>query len=88
MQTSKAIALRVVELVLFIVALGFIIPPIPSDLGQVYRSLPALLIGGTLFAGSMALALWRGAEHWLTAVLKLLAYLCLVRLIYERVFQY
>lgn len=88
MQKSKVIALRVGELVLFLVALGFLIPPIPSDHGQVYRSLPALIIGGFLFAGSLGLALWRGAEHWLTAVAKLLAYLFLVHLIYERVFQY
>ena len=88
MQKTKMIALRVVELVLFVAALGFFIPPIPSDREQVLTSLPALITGGILFAGSLALALRRGSEHWLTAVVKLLAYLFLVRLIYERVFQY
>ncbi len=88
MQNTKTVALRVAELALFLVALGFLVPPIPSHMGQVYRPLPAMILGGGLFAGSLALGLWRGAEHWSTAVVKLLAFPVLVWIIYGRVFRY
>ena len=87
MQNKKTVAVRVAELALFLVALGFLVPPIPSHIGQVYRPLPAMILGGGFFAGSLALGVWRGGEHWGTAVVKLLAFPFLVWIIHERVFR-
>ena len=82
----KAAALRTIELICFIAALGFMIPPIASDARYPYRTTPGLIIGGLLFAASLALSWRRAAEHWLTAIVKMLAYLLLVWIAYERSF--
>jgi hypothetical protein len=82
----KVAALRTIELICFLAALGFLIPPIASDAGFPYRATPALIIGGFLFAISLLISWWRAAEHWTTAVIKFAVYLLLVWLAYERSF--
>ena len=82
----KAAALRTVELICFVAALGFMIPPIASDARYPYRATSALIIGGLLFAVSLALSWRRAAENWITAVVKVLAYILLVWIAYERSF--
>ena len=73
-------------LILFVAALTFMIPPIASDSQFPHEAAPALVIGGLLFGASLFLSWWRAAEHWITAAFKLLAYLVLVWLAYERSF--
>jgi len=80
----RVAALRSVELICFIAALGFMIPPIASDAEFPYRATPALIIGGLLFTVSLLLSWWRGAEHWITALIKIMVYLVLVWIAYER----
>jgi hypothetical protein len=80
----KIAALRTVELICFLAALAFLIPPVASDAGLPYRATPALIIGGLLFAASLLLLWWRAAEHWIAAAVKLVVYLLLVWIAYER----
>ena len=80
----KVAALRTVELLCFLAALGLLIPPVASDAGFPYRATPALIIGGLLFATSLLLLWWRAAEHWIVAAIKLAVYLLLVWIAYER----
>jgi hypothetical protein len=80
----KVAALRTVELICFLAALGFLIPPVASDAGFPYRATPALIMGGLLFATSLLLSWWRAAEHWIAAAIKLVVYLLLVWIAYER----
>ena len=78
-KNTKPIALRVAELLLFLFALGMLIPPVPSNNNTVYRLAPTLFIGGSAFALSLLLATCRRGEHWLAATIKLLFYfLCSV----------
>lgn len=86
MEKLKEIALRIVELLLFFFALGFLVPPIPSDDKTVYSVTPVLIIGGGAFAVSLLLAMHRRAEHWATVVLKLVFYCMLACIIHQRVF--
>lgn len=79
----RVAALRVIELVCFVGALAFMIPPISST-PQAYHATPALLIGGSLFALSLLAAWWRASEHWITALFKFSAYIVLLWLAYER----
>ena len=79
----RVAALRVIELVCFVGALAFMIPPVSST-PQDYHATPALIIGGSLLAGSLLAAWWRAAEHWITALLKFGAYIVLLWLAYER----
>ena len=79
------IALRVLEVVLFCAALAVSIPPVPSQEAHVYRIAPALVIGGSLFAAALYFGLRRGAETWITALVKLLFYAGFVWLLHERI---
>jgi len=80
----KAASLRIAELICFLAALAFIIPPATSDSHDPHRATPALIIGGLLFAVSLFLSLRRAAEHWGIAAIKLMGYLILVWVAYER----
>ena len=88
MEKAKPIVLRVAELLLFFFALAMLVPPVPSDAQTVYRLAPTLIIGGGAFSLSLFLSICRRAEHWLTAVLKLLFYFGLAWMIHERVFAF
>jgi len=88
MEKSKILALRVVELLLFFFAFAMLVPPVTSDAHTIYRFGPALVLGGGALALSLFLAVFRKAEHWLTAVLKLLFYFGLAWIIHERVFGF
>ncbi len=76
---------EVIELVLLIAAFGFLVPPVPSMKGQVYRFGPAALIGAALFAVATVLRCRRGAQLWPLGVAQLLLYLALGWLLYERI---
>jgi hypothetical protein len=80
----KAASLRIAELICFLGALAFIIPPATSDSSYPHRATPALIIGGVLFAVSLFLSWRRAAEHWGIAAIKLVGYLILVWVAYER----
>ena len=80
----KQLTLRTLEVICFVAALGFLIPPIPSDARYPYRFAPALIMGGAVFAISLLLSRARGAEHWITVAIKLLCYLVLVWIAFER----
>jgi hypothetical protein len=80
----KVAGLRIVELICFLAALGFLIPPVASDAGFPYRATPALIIGQFLFATSLLLSWWRAAEHWIAVAIKLVVYLLLVWIAYDR----
>jgi hypothetical protein len=80
----KAASLRIAELICFLAALAFIIQPATSDSHYPHQVTPALLIGGVLFAVSLFLSWRRDAEHWGIAATKLLGYLTLVWVAYER----
>lgn len=82
--TMKRLALRAVEVICFVAALAFLISPIASDTRYPYPVAPGLIIGGAVFAISLSLSWARGAEHWLTAAIKLLCYLVLVWIAFER----
>ena len=77
--------LRAFEVMLFGFALFMVLPPVPSEEGHVYRFLPVAVIGGSAFAASLLLGGRRGAENWLTALLKLGFYLLLVYVLQMRV---
>jgi hypothetical protein len=80
----KVAALRTLELACFVAALAFMIPPLASDSRYPYQATPGLVIGGFLFTISLFLSWRRGAEHWCTAAIKLLAYVVLVWIAFER----
>ncbi|MDD5139903.1 MAG: hypothetical protein PHY43_06555 [Verrucomicrobiales bacterium] len=82
----KTQVLRGLELFLFFVALAFVIPPVPSNAGQTYRPLPAMIIGVVILLCSLLLARKRGSENLVAILLKMLFYL--VFLNYERVFSF
>ena len=84
----KTKILRGVELILFCVAFGFVIPPVPSNSDQTYRPMPAMVIGGTILLCSLLLAQKRGSENLTTLVLKILFFLMLVYLNYDRAFSF
>ncbi|HEV2806671.1 MAG TPA: hypothetical protein VGW57_17230 [Chthoniobacterales bacterium] len=79
----RVAALRVVELICFVGALAFMIPPVSST-PEHYHAAPALVIGGSLLAVSLLAAWWRAAEHWITALLKFATYIVLLWIAYER----
>jgi hypothetical protein len=84
--TSKlSVVFQALEIVLFGFALFMTVPPVPSEEGHVYRFLPVAIIGGSAFAASLFLAGCRGAENWLTALLKLGFYLLLAYVLQMRV---
>jgi hypothetical protein len=85
MNKAKPIVLRAAELLLFFFAFAMLVPPVPSEPQTVYRLTPTLVIGGGTFGLSLLLAIFRQAEHWLTATLKLVFYLGLALIIHERV---
>ena len=86
MPTSKLnVVLRALEVILFGFALFMCIPPAPSEEAHVYGFLPVALIGGSALFASLVLAVRRGAENWLTALLKLGFYLLLVYALQMRV---
>jgi len=80
----KAASLRIAELICFLAALAFIIPPVTSDSRYPHHATPALIIGGLLFAISLFLSWRRAAEQWGIAAVKLLGYLIFVWIAYER----
>ena len=88
MEKAKPIALRVAELLLFFFALAMLVPPVPSDTQTVYRLTPTLIIGGGAFALSLLLSTCQRAEHWVTAIIKLVFYFGLAWIIHERVFGF
>ena len=88
MQKAGTIAMRAAELLLFFFAFTMLVPPVPSDDETVYRLTPTLVIGGGAFAVSLFLAMFRRAEHWSTALLKLLFYFGLAWVVHERVFSF
>jgi uncharacterized membrane protein YedE/YeeE len=82
----KRIAIGILELACFAVALAFLIPPGLSDIEhQIYHPGRAAIIGGSFFALSLGLARHRKAESLVTAAIKLLSYLVVLWLLYERV---
>lgn len=85
MPTSKlSVIFRALEVILFGFALFMCIPAVPSEEAHVYRFLPAAIIGGSALAASLFLAGRRGAENWLTALLKFGFYLLLVYVLQMR----
>ena len=50
----RVAALRTIELICFLTALAFLIPPVASDVGFPYRATPAMIIGGFLFTAAAA----------------------------------
>jgi hypothetical protein len=83
--SKLSVFLRAVEVLLFGFALFMLIPPVSSQEGHLYRYLPAALIGSPALTASLFLAGRRGAENWVTGVLKLGFYLLLVYVLKERV---
>ena len=82
----KRIAIGILELACFAAALAFLVPPYLSDIEhQTYHPGQAATIGGSFFALSLGLARQRKAESLLTAAIKLLSYLVVLWLVYERV---
>jgi hypothetical protein len=86
MDKSIIVTLRPAELLLFFFAFAMLVPAVPSNGHEVYPFMPTLVIGGGACALSLLLAVWRKAETWLTAALKLLFYIGLAWIIHERVF--
>ena len=83
--SKLSVLLRVVELGLFCFAFVMAVPPKPSEENHVYHLTPVLLIGGSAFALSLCLAIWRGGENWIVAFLKIGFYVFLAWLIQGRV---
>jgi hypothetical protein len=79
----KAASLRFAEVVCFLAALAFLVPPPVSDVNYPPFHTPALIIGGLLFAASLWLSWHRATEHWAIATIKLIGYLVLVWIAYE-----
>jgi hypothetical protein len=77
--------LRVLEIILFCNALVLAIPPVPSEEGHVYRITPVLLIGGLVFGAALYLGVRRGAETWITALVKLPFYGLFMWAVHERI---
>jgi hypothetical protein len=73
---------------LFAAALGFLVPPEPSDEGQTYSVVPTLVIGGVLFCASLGLTLYRKGDSVFFLALTLLFYLALVWVVHERVWSF
>ena len=80
-----AIVLRVLEVILFCGALALAVPPVPSEEAHVYDVAPRLVIGGSVFAAALYLGVRRGAETWITALVKLLFYAVFIWVLHERV---
>lgn len=87
MKLTKQVIIQIAELCLFCLALGLLVPPVPSDDEVVYRLAPTMIFGGGAFAISLILATRRKAEHWLSATFKMLFYFLLAWIIHHRVFE-
>jgi hypothetical protein len=91
-QRSQArvisVILRTVEVLCFVTALSFIIPPrLPHSATLVDAALvrtASILTGGGLFVVSLYLSILRDAENRVTFAVKLVCYILLVWLAFER----
>ena len=76
--------LRVLEIILFCGAFALAIPAVPSEAGHVYRLTPVLVIGGSTFGVALYLGVRRGAETWITGLVKLVFYGVFVWILQQR----
>ena len=80
----RAMHKQVLELLLLVPAFGLLIPPISST-NESYALFPGLAFAALAFCGSLGFALWRGAETWQAAVVKLLLFLAFGWLLHARI---
>jgi len=81
----KDIVLRASEIVLLIPAFGFLIPPVPSELGHTYNMFPGLAFAVVLFAMSQILAVYRDKRAWWLSILKIALFVVFGWIVFQRV---
>lgn len=85
MSKAKENILRLAEIVLLIPAFGFLIPPVPSVTGHVYRLFPGVFIAGVCFVLSQCAVLRRDKTEWWASGIKIVLFLAFAWLLLERV---
>ena len=80
----RAMYKQVLELLLLVPAFGLLIPPVSST-NESYALFPGLAFAAIAFCGSLGLGIWRGAESWQAAVVKLLLFLAFGWLLHARI---
>jgi len=80
--------LRAIEVILLVLAFGFLIPPVPSEAGHVCHVFPGIAFAASFFIAAQCVQIYREKRSWWAAVIKLVLFVIFGWLVFQRITEY